>query len=335
MAAHRSHDPIPSRPGSDQLDQLSTDEHDQIGASEAHWKVAKHLWRALKSLGYTTGHMLAIGTHADLLAGRPPHRRRQDPDSMLENLQRLQFHSPVPPGRRWPHRDLKLRRADSHDDPHQYDVVIANLPYNDVMFADPVRRAELAAYHGDLITGALQETVPAGMVVALAAHAFVDDRDPSPREQVAELADLAGAIRLPQGSMRPLGICYGPVDLLLLRRRPPGTGPTASTTPFKASTLVPVDGTRCYLNEYWQAHPERMAGCPVPSLEPTVATLYTLEPDLDLNLPKPMDQMIAAARAAGLTSLSTGTSSPAPGTRTNPSTPSHRSRAVRGHEPEL
>lgn len=214
-------------------------------------------------------------------------------------------------------------------------MVIANLPYNDVMFAAPALRAELAAYHGDLISGALRETTPAGMVVALAAHAFLDDRDPAPREQVAELADLAGAIRLPQQSLRPGGLCFGPTDLLLLRRRPAGSAP--APTSCVASTQVSTYGADCYLNEYWQSHPERMAGYLVPSLEPTVATLYTSEPDLDLNLPGPLDQMIAAARAAGLTAPGPATTRPVPDAQANKhtSTPPRRSRTETGHEPEL
>lgn len=330
MATDRSRDPIPSRPWSELVDALSTEEHDQTSAATRHWQVAKHLWHALKSLGYTRGHMLAIGVDADLLAGRPPARRRHDPDRGPERLRRLQFHSPIPAGNRWPRRGLTLHQPDSHDDPHQYDVVIANLPYNDVIFADPGRRAVLAAYHGDLITGALRETAPGGVVVALAAHAFMDDRNPRPREQVGELADLAGAIRLPQGSLRPTALCFGPIDLLLLRRRPPGSGP--APTSFQTSSLVSMDESNFYLNEYWQAHPERMAGYLEPSLEPTVATLYAREGDLDLDLPGPVDQMIAAARRTGLTASRLDTSDPASSTPASPPAPSRRTRATPGHE---
>jgi hypothetical protein len=270
-------------------DEEALDAHDKISAVDRHWQIAIHLWPALKSLGYTGGHLLAAGVDADMLAGRPPH-----PNYPRDPQRHLAFHTPIPPAGQWPHQDLPLLQLGTQDDPGSYGLVLANLPYHDVALTDPDRRTRLSSYHRELLASALDQTVPGGLTIALASPTFLDHPDPELRQVVSERADLVGAVRLPAGAMRPNSNAYSPTDLLFLYRRPlgePGPGiPTAHD--------VGIGRGHGHLSEYWLENPDHLLGELVfaPGIEmPTV-----------LAGPEPLGRLLPVAFAQIATTLATG-----------------------------
>ncbi|MFC8797025.1 hypothetical protein ACFT2C_04785 [Promicromonospora sp. NPDC057138] len=237
------------------MDARGLSAHDGISAVDQHWQIAIHLWPALKSItratGRLTGHLLATGVDADMLAGRGPH-----PHYPRDPQRHLTFHTPIPPADRWLHQDLPLHEPGTHADPGRYDLVLVNLPYHDVALFDPGRRGRLGTYHRDLLAGALARTVPGGFTVALVNPVFLDDPDPDLRQAVAEKADLVGAVRLPGGTMRPDSNAQGPTDVLFLYHRRPGE----SGSGIPASRDVISDSSRGHLNEYWLDNPHHVLG---------------------------------------------------------------------------
>lgn len=271
------------------MDRGALDAHDGISAVDRHWQVAIHLWPALKSLGFSGGHLLAAGVDADMLAGRPPHPRYpRDPQ------RHLVFHSPVPPAERWPHQDLPLLEPGTQDDPGSYGLVLANLPYHDVALIDPDRRTRLGTYHRELLVSALDQTVPGGLTVAMASPMFLDHPEPELRQVVGERADLVGAVRLPTGTMRPDSNAYSPTDLLFLYRRPPGE----PVPGIPAAHDVGIGRGHGHLSEYWLENPDHLLGELVhaPGIEmPTV-----------LAGPEPLGRLLRNAFAEIATTVATG-----------------------------
>ncbi|PUB20908.1 hypothetical protein C8K30_115119 [Promicromonospora sp. AC04] len=60
------------------LDEIAYDWHVRAPTTDAHTKIAIHLWAQIKALGCTSGHLLAGGQDADLLAGHPPDAPRTE-----------------------------------------------------------------------------------------------------------------------------------------------------------------------------------------------------------------------------------------------------------------
>ena len=62
----------------------------------------------------------------------------------------------------------------------------------------------------------------------LTSRYTMDARNPAARREIASLADLAGAIRLPGGAHQRAAGTGVVTDLLILRRREPGRQPDAT-----------------------------------------------------------------------------------------------------------
>ncbi|WP_345375294.1 hypothetical protein [Promicromonospora umidemergens] len=236
------------------MDRRALEAHQQISGVDRHWQIAIHLWPALKSVAHHTeqisGHLLAAGVDADMLAGLGPH-----PHYLRDPQRHLVFHTPIPPTSQWPHNDLPLHKLGAQNDPGRYDLVLANLPFHDVALFDPGRRARLGAYHGDLVASALDQT-PGGLAVAIASPVFLDHPDAALRQVVDAKADLVGAVRLPGGAMRPDSHAKGPTDVLFLCHRQPGqAGPG-----IPAARDVITESGRGHLNEYWFNNAEHVLG---------------------------------------------------------------------------
>jgi hypothetical protein len=240
-----------------------------------NWQLATHLWPALHALGYRSGTLGGRGADADILAGRPPHLRRYEPDapndlSDVHEVRReafMSFIAQVPA--RFPHVDLTVRHQaqDLVEMPAhrgQLDVVLQGVPYK--QWTCPPGSSRLFADHAtDFLQAGLDLTRRGGISINLVHQQFLDHPDPDLRQQLTRRADLIGALRLPprHDPDRPDG--YGPippVDVVLLRRRPKGahrSGPA-----FTDLAPITVNGRAATINEYYARHPGNVLGDLVP-----------------------------------------------------------------------
>ena len=81
--------------------------------------------------------------------------------------------------------------------------------------------------HNHFIIKALRLVRPGGLVAVLTSRYTMDARNPAARREIASLADLVGAIRLPGGAHQRAAGTSVVTDLLVLRRREPGRQPDA------------------------------------------------------------------------------------------------------------
>jgi hypothetical protein len=95
-------------------------------------------------------------------------------------------------------------------------------------------------------------------VAVITSRFTLDARDPGPRREMAALADLVGAVRLPEGTFRASSGTDVVVDLLLLRRRTPGAEPNGENWATLEDVATP-DGDVA-INRYLARHQELILG---------------------------------------------------------------------------
>ncbi|MFJ3408201.1 hypothetical protein [Promicromonospora sp. NPDC090134] len=294
------------------MDRLALEDHFRVSAVDRHWQIAIHLWPALKAItsatGQLNGSLVATGVDADMLAGVGPH-----PYYPNDPHRHLTFHAPIPPTAQWPHHDLPGHGLGTHDDPGQYDLVLANMAFHDAALLDPERRTRLGAYHRELLASALDRTAPGGLTVALASPVFLDHPEADLRRVIAERADLVGAVRLPAGAMRPHSHAEGPTDVLVLRHRVPGEPGPGIPPAREVSTRTGA----AHLNKYWFGNPDHVLG----HLELSEAGPFTVLPGrepLGRLLQVAFDQIASAAVSFLTAGQSTSRPAPPPGLVADP-----------------
>lgn len=278
-----------------EADMWAMHDHRNTPATTAHSLVAGHLWTALRALGMTGGRMLLRGTDAEALTGIPGALRTPRP-SLGDQLQ-----ADIPRrGKR--HLGVDLTEFDPDYLPGQFDVVVHNASYADVVYHDGELRHSRWQEHNQAVLGSLSYTAPGGLTAALVSADVLDAADPGPRRAMAHLADLLGAARMPGGALRNVAGCDSPVDLLLLRRRPDGQ-PRGGAR-FEASFHLMFDSVLVQQNEYFQDRPGDMLGRPVIKPMPWGRPRLTIQPDavsLNQDLRTTLTQVVRNAIGWGLT----------------------------------
>jgi N12 class adenine-specific DNA methylase len=161
------------------------------------------------------------------------------------------------------HPDAQIRAesfADSRIPEGAFDAVVGNVPFGDVVLHDPRHNTGEHRIHNHFIVKSLHLTRPGGVVAVLTSRYTMDASNPAARREIAGLADLVGAVRLPTGAHRRAAGTEVVTDVLVLRRREEGQEPAGA--PFERSERLAIpgadDGLR--VNEYFIAHPEHVLG---------------------------------------------------------------------------
>lgn len=185
-----------------------------------------------------------------------------------------------------------------------FDVVIGNVPFAKVTPHDPRHNRGRHALHNYFLIKSLHLTRPGGLVVALTSRYTLDARNPAARREIGSLADLVGAIRLPERAFARSSGTDVVVDMVILRRRPPGGEPSGPTWERVGPAPIEApDGTApLEVNEYYLAHPERVLGDLAASRGMYRDHELTVTPngDLDEQLPAALAALVADAHERGL-----------------------------------
>lgn len=139
-----------------------------------------------------------------------------------------------------------------------FDLVVGNVPFARTVLSDKVHNTGRHSIHNHFLIKSLHLTAPGGLVAAITSRYTLDARNPSARREMAELADLVGAIRLPQAAHQRTAGTDVITDLLVFRRREPDRAPQ----PFdwELTEVVDIGDEQVRMNSWFVGHPEMLCG---------------------------------------------------------------------------
>ena len=210
------------------------------------------MWRAVRALGFERGRVLEPGCGSgNFLAFAPDGAQVTgiELDPVTAGIAGLLY----------PGAEIRAESfADSRDAEGSYDLAIGNVPFGNMVLHDRRHNPAGHSIHNHFIVKALHLVRPGGLVAVLTSRFTMDARNPAARREIASLADLLGAIRLPGGAHQRAAGTSVITDLLVLRRREPGRPPDAAA--WEKTRHAELDGVQVPVNEYFLDHPDAVLG---------------------------------------------------------------------------
>lgn len=210
--------------------------------------IAQAMWQILTAVGFTGGRVLEPGCGGGVFMRTAPPAAamtgvERDPTSAA--ICRLLY----------PHADIitgQFQHARMRDG---FAAAVGNVPFGDVKVHDVTApNAACASLHDYFIWRAVDLLAPGGVAVLLTSRWTMDKAEVWARKSIAEMADLVGAFRLPNGALA--GGTDVVADVLVLRRK---TGQRGNGFDW-----IDVDRTRFGwnnpVNKYWASSPLAVLG---------------------------------------------------------------------------
>jgi hypothetical protein len=137
----------------------------------------------------------------------------------------------------------------------------------------------------------------------------MDKVDRKARDHIVSMADLIGAVRLPQGAMHAAAGTEVGADVLFLQKRDAGAAPGVAACD-RLAEAVPADGADpgLSINRYFLDHPDMVLGThartssaygPIYTCRPVFSTASALEDELTRALDRLPRDLFKPASAAG------------------------------------
>ncbi|MGY1548261.1 DUF6884 domain-containing protein [Streptomyces sp. MN6] len=236
---------------------LGDDEWRAAAAStlSAHYtppEITSALWQTLLDLGFDGGEVLEPGSGAGVSFGTAPESARLtgveiEPTSAA--ISRL-----LAPGV----TVLNESFADTIAPDGAFDGVVGNVPFARVSLYDAKHNRGRHRIHNHFLIKSVALTRPGGVVALITSRHTLDAESSAARSELFEMADLLGAVRLPNKAFARSAGTDVVTDILVLRRRMDGEEPLDQS--WLTAQKREVDGHRLPVNDYFTAHPEHVLG---------------------------------------------------------------------------
>ncbi len=271
----------------------------QRATLNAHYTDAalvQQIWHAVAALGFTGGQVLEPGCGSG-------HFVAFAPDGAQITGVELEPAAAAIARVLHPHAQiLNESFADTRAPEGTFDLTIGNVPFGDLVLYDPRHNRGRHSLHNHFIIKALHLTRPGGLVAVITSAYTMDaPHNLGARREMAQLADLVGAVRLPTGAHRRAAGTDAVTDLLILRRREDDREhePDAWTQTRQAT----LGGNLIDVNAFFLDHPQYVLGTMT-----TGQGLYRPDElivegpaDASLQLREALARITVQAKAAGLT----------------------------------
>jgi N12 class adenine-specific DNA methylase len=227
---------------------------------------AQAVWDAMRGLGFQNGRVLEPGCGSGNFIGCAPEGAElvgiELEPSTASIAQAL-----------YPHATIRPESFAETDAPSgSFDLAIGNVPFGSFSLHDARHNRAGHTIHNHFILKSLHLTRPGGFVAVLTSRYTLDTANPAARREMAELADLVGAVRLPTGAHRRAAGTDVVTDVLIFRRREAERAPAGAV--FERSNPVELAAESrlaqrleaagadklVRMNEYFAAHPEHVLG---------------------------------------------------------------------------
>ncbi|WP_055689450.1 DUF6884 domain-containing protein, partial [Streptomyces prasinus] len=236
---------------------LDDDEWRAAAAStlSAHYtppEITSALWQTLADLGFDGGEVLEPGSGAGVTFGTAPESARLtgveiDPTSAA--ISRL-----LAPGV----TVLNESFADTVAPDGAFDGVVGNVPFARVSLYDPKHNRGRHRLHNHFLIKSVALTRPGGVVALITSRHTLDAESATARDELFEMADLLGAVRLPNKAFARSAGTDVVTDIVVLRRRMDGEEPLDRS--WLTSQKRAVGEHQLPVNDYFAAHPEHVLG---------------------------------------------------------------------------
>ena len=231
--------------------------------------IIRRLWRAAERLGFCGGRVLEPGMGTGLFFALLPANLRD-----VCKLTGIEYDPITARIARLVHPEARVRCEDYARSQlaGRFDLAIGNPPFSDrIVRADPVTRALGLRLHDYFIARSIARLRPGGIALFVTSTGTMDKASTAAREHIAGVADLVGAVRLPEGSMRASAGTEVVIDVLVFQRRPNGEAPAGAAWIDLASVesaavdddtgdTESVASAAIQVNRYFTEHPEMVLG---------------------------------------------------------------------------
>jgi N12 class adenine-specific DNA methylase/SAM-dependent methyltransferase len=210
------------------------------------------IWTGVQQLGFGDGTVLEAGCGSGNFIGFAPDGARVtgvELDPVTASIA----------ARLYPDADIANESfADTRAPEASFDLAIGNVPFGSFALTDGRHNPGGHSIHNHFIIKSLHLVRPGGLVAVVTSRYTMDARNPAARREIASLADLAGAVRLPSGAHQQAAGTKVITDLLIFRRREPGRDPAPAA--WEQTRIAELDGTQVPVNEYFLDNPGAVLG---------------------------------------------------------------------------
>ena len=179
--------------------------------------IVRAMWSALVRFGFSGGRILEPGIGTGMFPALMPdtlsrssHITGIELDPVTARIVRLLQ----------PRAEIITADFARTELPDHFDLAIGNPPFSDrTVRSDPAFRTHGFRLHDYFIAKAIDRLKPGGLAAFVTSAGTMDKADARAREHIAGMADLVGAIRLPEASFRADAGTDVVVDILFFRKR--------------------------------------------------------------------------------------------------------------------
>jgi adenine-specific DNA methylase len=204
--------------------------------------IVRTLWGAAQRLGFTGGRVLEPGMGTGLFFALLPEALRE-----TTQLTGIEYDPITARIARLVHPEARVRCEDYRRSKLAggFDLVIGNPPFADrIVRADPVTASLGLRLHDYFNPRSIARLRPGGLALFVTSTGTMDKANTAAREHIAGMADLVGAVRLPECSMRASAGTDVVIDVLVFQRRGEGEEPSRTRWTDLADVDLPSKGTR-------------------------------------------------------------------------------------------
>ena len=234
--------------------------------------IVRALWQAAQHLGFTGGRVLEPGMGTGLFFALLPQALRD-----ATRLTGIEYDPVTACIAKLVHPRARIRCEDYTRSllGGGFDLAIGNPPFADrPVRADPTTAALGLRLHDYFIARSIDRLRPGGLALFVTSTGTMDKASTTAREFIGSMADLVGAVRLPEGTMRATAGTDVVIDILVFQRRDAGQPKAghswtnlveiamAGPAPAEADDAGDLERRAASdrINEYFVAHPEMVLG---------------------------------------------------------------------------
>ena len=255
--------------------------------------VIRAMWEALSRMGFSGGHVLEPGCGTGLFLALMPEKAAAKASITAIEMDPITARIA---GKLFPEAWVRAEDFTKARIAERFELAIGNPPFSDrtVRAEDPAGKLCLCL-HDYFIARSIERLMPGGIGAFVTSRWTMDKCRDAARVHIASMADLIGAVRLPQAAMLADAGTEVVVDVLLFRKRLAGEE-SRGTTWTHVRELPDTDEGEGLLsvNEYFHQHPEMVLGRHAWTSSPYGPT-YTCLGDKDADLPAALSRALLLA----------------------------------------